>query len=68
VYYGDAPVQANLDFVEVVGGELGRVGAKILDSIRFGIMASVNISTAMKSSARMRSRALTFVLRILRLP
>jgi hypothetical protein len=44
VYYGDVPVEANLDFVEMVGGELGRVGAKILDSIRFGIMASVNHS------------------------
>jgi hypothetical protein len=36
-------VEANLDLVEMVEDEFGRVSAEILDGIRFGIGAAVDV-------------------------
>ena len=41
--YGRVSVEANLDFVEMVEDEFGRMSAEILDAIRFGIMAAVDV-------------------------
>jgi hypothetical protein len=41
--HGCVAVEADFDFIEVVGSELGRVGAEIFDSIRFGIVAAIDV-------------------------
>jgi len=41
--YGCVAVEADFNFVEMVGSEFGRVGAVILDGVRLGIVAAVYI-------------------------
>jgi hypothetical protein len=41
--HGCVAVEADFDFIEVVGSELGMVGAEIFDSIRFGIVAAIDV-------------------------
>jgi hypothetical protein len=43
--YGCVPVEADFNFVKMVGSEFGRVGAEILDGVRFGIVAAIDIDS-----------------------